>query len=78
MVKIIYAGNDKMFDGVLLSAISIVRRTKEDVHFRILSMDLSNENPDWAAFSDEHAQIIDKAIKEYVIIGQSTKLYAWT
>ena len=63
MIKIIYAGNDKMFDGVLLSAISVVRRTKEDVHFTVLTMDLSSENPNWTAFSDEHALIIDKAVK---------------
>lgn len=64
MIKIVYAGNDKMFDGVLLSAISVVRRTKESVHFSLLTMDLSNENEAYKAFSDEHASIIDEAIKE--------------
>ncbi len=65
MITIVYGGNDKMFDGVLLSALSIVRRTKEQIRFAVLTMDCTSLNPEFKPFSAEHGEIINNAIKEF-------------
>ena len=37
-----YAGNDRMFDGLIISAISTVKHTREAVNAYILTMDLTD------------------------------------
>ena len=42
MISVMYAGNDRMFDGLIISAISTVKHTRETVNAYILTMDLTD------------------------------------
>lgn len=65
MIKIVYACNDKMFDGLYLSMLSILRRTKETIKFYILTGDYSFVRPQYTDFTNEHREILDKLAKKY-------------
>ena len=42
MLPILYAGNEAMFDGVLISLLSVLRHTKEPLNVFLLTMDLTD------------------------------------
>jgi len=65
MIDIIYAGNDLMFDGVLLSTLSMVRRTKEDIHIHFFTMDFSEKNEKFKPFRVEQAKFIENELRKY-------------
>ena len=65
MIDVIYAGNDLMFDGVLLSALSMVRRTKEDIHIHFFTMDFSHKNEKFKPFRLDQALCIEKELRKY-------------
>lgn len=65
MIDVIYAGNDLMFDGVLLSALSMVRRTKEDIHIHFFTMDFSEKHEKFKTFKKEDAIFIENELRKY-------------
>lgn len=65
MIEIIYCGNDKIFEGIFLSAESVARRTNCAVRFSIFTMNDTENNENYVAFSQEHADLIDKAVKAF-------------
>ena len=65
MIDILYAGNDLMFDGILLSALSLVRRTKEDIHIHFLTMDFTYKNPKFKPFEEAQAKFIENELRKY-------------
>ena len=65
MIDIIYAGNDLMFDGVLLSTLSMVRRSKEPIHVHFLTMDFTEKNEKFKPFKEEQAHFIEKELRKY-------------
>lgn len=65
MLDIVYAGNDKMFKGLFLSILSILRRTQETIHFYLLSADLHEINSSYVPLSNKHIEHIDKLVKSF-------------
>lgn len=65
MLNIIYSCNDKIFDGLYLSILSILRRTKSEIHFHVLTGNLTNLNPDYTALSLDHQSKLDVMIKSF-------------
>ena len=65
MIDIIYAGNDLMFDGLLLSTLSMVRRTKEDIHIHFLTMDFTHKDPRFKPFRKDQAEFIKNELRKY-------------
>ena len=67
MINILYCGNDKVFDGILTSAISVLKRTSttEAFSFYIFTMDVSYINESYNALSKEQSDFLDKAVKKY-------------
>ena len=67
MLNILYCGNDKVFDGILTSALSILKRSKLDVpvKFFIFTMDVSHIKPEYLSVSDEQANYLNRVVKEY-------------
>lgn len=61
--KIVYSCNDAMFEPVYLSILSIVKRTKSNISFYLLTADLSSINPLYKPFTEKHQNIIDKMVK---------------
>ena len=67
MINILFCGNDKVFDGMLTTMLSILKRTdtKEPFTFYIYSMDVSHINPKYLILTDYMADILDKVAKKY-------------
>lgn len=74
MINILYCGNDKVFDGMLTTTLSILKRTqtKEPFHFYIYTMDVSYLNPKYKALSDEMVSYLDEVVKDYNSENQVT------
>ena len=82
MIDILYCGNYGVFDGMLTSALSILKRTetKEPFCFHLFTMDVSHLKPDYLPVSGAQVAFFDKVIKEYnpenrVIVTDVTGLY---
>ncbi|MGN0819968.1 MAG: glycosyltransferase [Christensenellaceae bacterium] len=67
MTNILFAGNSKVFDGVLTCTLSILKRTtsKEPFTFYIFTMDVSHIKPEYTALSDESAEFLQRVVKGY-------------
>ncbi len=62
MINLLYAGNDKTFDGVLISLLSTVKHHKGPLNVFILSMDLTSEKQDYKMFSDTHRAVLQEKL----------------
>lgn len=65
MINVIYCCNDKLFEGVFLSATSVARRSGAPVSISVFTMDGRNEDLSYVPFSKDHASIINAAIKTF-------------
>ncbi|MBE6670741.1 MAG: lipopolysaccharide biosynthesis protein [Ruminococcaceae bacterium] len=76
MINVLYAGNDKVFDGMLTSALSILKRTttKKAFNFYIFTMDVSHIKPEYLPVSDEQCAFFENIIKEYNPNNTATKI----
>ena len=76
MINILFCGNDKVFDGMLTTMLSIFKRTKteETFNFYIFTMDVSDIKPQYLALSDSMAEFLDKVAKEYNPLNKVTKI----
>ncbi len=60
MISVMYAGNDKMFDGILISALSSVKHNKEPFNVYILTMEYGEFKP----MSESQRLFIEKVYKQ--------------
>ncbi len=76
MINILFCGNDKVFDGMITTMLSIFKRTttKEPFNFYIYTMDVSDIKPQYLALSDEMADYLDKIAKSYNVENKVTKI----
>ena len=67
MINILFCGNDKVFDGVLTSMLSILMRTKsrDSFHFYIYTMDATHVKESYTPMTDEMAAYLDRLSKRY-------------
>lgn len=67
MINIMFAGNDKVFDGILTCLLSIMKRTttKEPLSVYVLTMDVSYIKPEYTALTEYQADVLDRTVKEY-------------
>ncbi|MCR5348556.1 MAG: lipopolysaccharide biosynthesis protein [Bacilli bacterium] len=67
MINLLYCGNEKVFDGVLTSLLSIAMRDpkKDAYNVTILTMNLTRLNPDYTSISDKLIAFLDKVVKRY-------------
>lgn len=71
MINIMYAGNDKTFDGIMLSLLSIIKYHKQPLNVYILTMDCSDKNPTWTSFTEEHKNNLQDILQE---VNQQSKI----
>ena len=76
MINILFCGNDKVFDGMMTTMLSIFERTKtkEPFNIYIYTMDVSDIKPQYLALSDEMASFLDKVAKTYNPDNKVTKI----
>ncbi len=65
MIPIIYCGNDKIFKGIFLSALSVARRSKEALKVYVLTMNYTDGNPSFTSVCDEKIKVLDDALKQF-------------
>lgn len=82
MVNILFCGNDKVFDGMLTCALSILKRTasSEPFTFYVFTMDASRINASYLPVSGRQIEFFDSVIKEYnadnkAVLTDVTELY---
>lgn len=82
MINLLYSGNGKVFDGVLTSTLSVVKRMERPRPLRvyIYTMTLTRLNPNYTAMNNRHAEFIERALQKYnpdtkVILCDVTELY---
>ena len=76
MINILYAGNQKVFDGLLISVLSLTQKTKQDLQIYIMTMDLTCKNPAFTPISDEQIKFIENVAKRYNKNNKVTKVDA--
>ena len=64
-IHICYCGNDKMFDGVLLSALSVASSVIKPVRVYILTATLQCGRKHYSAFTEEQAKRIEAVLKRH-------------
>ena len=76
MINILFCGNDKVFDGMMTTMLSIFERTKtkEAFNIYIYTMDVSDIKPQYLALSDDMANFLDKVAKTYNPDNKVTKI----
>lgn len=67
VIDIMFAGNKKVFDGILCCALSVFMRSElhEGVRFHLLTMDVSHLRDDYLPITDEQVAFLDKVVKGY-------------
>ncbi|HOH94711.1 MAG: glycosyltransferase [Bacilli bacterium] len=63
-MNIVFAGNYKVFKGMLLGTLSIIKYYKEPLNLYILTMELKEQDPDYIAVSDEDIKLLEKVVKD--------------
>lgn len=79
-IDICYCGNDKMFYGVLLSALSVVSVTERPVSVYVLTADLVSKKKSFSAFSEAQGKRIEDILRHHndgnkVIIKNVKRLF---
>jgi len=64
MINILNAGNDKVFDGLLITTLSMIKHTKEPINMICFTMDLTELDPRFKPITQSHADYINKVITE--------------
>lgn len=69
-MNIVYAGNYKVFRGMLLSVMSIIKHYKGPLNVFILTMDLRDVDKDYLPITDEDINLLNRVMKD--VNGNST------
>lgn len=65
MTNLLYCGNDKVFDGILTSTLSVVRRLEKPrpLTVYIYTMDLTRRDPNYTPITDAQAAMLEQALR---------------
>lgn len=76
MVNILFCGNDKVFDGMLTCALSILKRTesKEPFTFYVFTMDVSHLKESYLPVTDGQMDFFSQVIRGYNPENQAKKI----
>ena len=63
-IHICYGGNRRVFPGLLLSALSIIKHTDRPVRLYVLSMDLHEQDACYLPFSEQQMEVLNAVLRE--------------
>ena len=63
MINLMFCGNDRVFDGMLIALLSIAKNTEEDLNVFIITMDLTEQDENFRPIKEEHRKILEDKIK---------------
>lgn len=82
MIDILYCGNEKVFDGILTSALSVVRRLEHPrpLTVHIFTMELTRVKPEYLPLKAEQASLLERTLRRHnpdthVKLYDVTRLY---
>ena len=64
MINLLYCGNDKVFDGLMISLLSASKNTKETLKTYVLTMDLSDIDKKHQPITQHHRKYLEDMVKE--------------
>ena len=64
MINILFGGNYKVFDGILLCVMSITKNTKEALNVFILTADVTELNPQYKPIKSEDVLFLNNYLKQ--------------
>lgn len=67
MINVLFAGNDKVFDGVLTCVLSVLKRTqtREAFTFYLFTMDVSHIKDSYLPIDDKQVSFLEGVVKRY-------------
>ena len=65
VISLVYAGNDGVFDGMLISSLSVVKKTSCTLHVYILTMDLTEINEKFTPIKEKHRLFLENVLRSY-------------
>ncbi len=63
MINIMFCGNDKVFDGMIITLLSIVKHCKKELNIYVLTMNLQELNKQYRPLTNNQIIILEKIIK---------------
>lgn len=63
MINVLYAGNKKVTDGLMISLLSIIKHTKESLNVTCFTMDLSDIDSRFLPIDKEFSDLANKKLK---------------
>ncbi len=63
MINVLNAGNYKVFDGLLICTLSMVKHTSEPINMTCFTMDLTDIDERWKPISKENGEYIEQILK---------------
>ena len=63
MISVCYSGNKRVFAGLLLSVLSLVKYTRRPLHVFVLTMDLHEQDPAYLPFSENQMRILNGVLQ---------------
>ena len=64
MINIVFCGNDRAYDGIVISLLSICKHTKEPLHVYVLTADLQEESEAYKPLTSKHQEQLEKIAKK--------------
>lgn len=64
MINLMFCGNKKVFDGLIIAMLSILKHTKEPLHLFILTADLHEINEDFVPLGEEEKIKLENILKD--------------
>ena len=64
MINLMIAGNYKVFDGMLIASLSILKNCKDPITLYVLTMDLREQNPEYRPVEDKHIELLRDLYKK--------------
>ena len=64
MINLLYCGNDKVFDGLMISLLSASKHTSDAIRTYILTMDLSDVDEKYQPITEKHRKFLEDMVKE--------------
>lgn len=64
MINLLYSANNNYFKGIVLSLMSIIKHTNEEIHVYVLSLDLTDLDKKYDLIKDENIIEANKLLKE--------------
>jgi len=63
-MNILYCGDEHIEDGLVISILSLLKNTKEQLNIYVLTMEIENENKKFKAISSASIDYLDRRVKE--------------